>query len=244
MTSHQPLRHVMLDLETFATSPDAAIISIGACLFDPDQNYVPTGHDDTSEPGSQKFYQVIDLAGSGDTVRGTIDPATVLWWLQQSDEARASLFAPAKPTETLGAALLYFTKWLESHGLTPANKRSWSLWANDPDFDVSILTSAYRRYGIPFPLSYGASRSMRTVCRQAKKYDLLPNRNIVDPNTNKHDALADALYQARVVTAITQEMNKRMAWRELPTPTPSFRPPMAPNGRDHLDRPDVGVFRD
>jgi len=36
------MKHVMLDLETLATTPDAAVIQCAACRFDPDTGEVDT----------------------------------------------------------------------------------------------------------------------------------------------------------------------------------------------------------
>ena len=45
---------IMIDLETLATSPDAAILTIGAVKFDP-------FGDDINEPNCEKFYVRVDL---------------------------------------------------------------------------------------------------------------------------------------------------------------------------------------
>jgi hypothetical protein len=79
------MRDLMLDLETMGTSPNAAIVAIGAVKFDPG----------TGELGG-RFYQVVDLASS--VAAGcVIDPDTVLWWMRQSPEARAMFDAPRVP---------------------------------------------------------------------------------------------------------------------------------------------------
>jgi len=188
------MKHVMIDLETFGTSNDAAIVSIGAVLFDPNQGIVD------EERG---FHAKIDMRSKD---LGKIDPPTVMWWLSQSDEARAAL-TDVENTSKLGDALQQLNVWLNVNGFRPEDKRDWNLWANDPDFDVIILESAYRRQGVEYPFSYSSSRSMRTMSRLAGWLDL---KRIPVENTLKHDALADAIYQAKVVTAIMQELRKRI----------------------------------
>ena len=42
--------HLMIDLETLATTPDAAILTIGACTFDPKGSEICT-----------QFYERIEL---------------------------------------------------------------------------------------------------------------------------------------------------------------------------------------
>lgn len=195
------LRHVMLDLETISTKKNAAIISIGAVLFDPN-----TGIVGAPEGGmGDCFYEVIDPASRG---IGHIDASTVMWWMGQSDEAREDFHSKSVVRRELSGALQAFHEWLIRAGLTDSNKRDWRLWANDPDFDVAIFTSAFERLDIPFPLSYGASRSMRTMCELAREFNLYLGNP--EENTLKHNALADAVYQAHVVTDIKQAMRKRM----------------------------------
>lgn len=191
----QNMRHIMLDLETFSTRSDAAIVSIGAVLFDPNQGRV----------SGETFYRVIDLSASTPEKAGHIDPATVLWWMRQDKAAQDAL--TKEPGLPLGEALQDFGNWLRTMGMDASNKSEWRLWANDPDFDVVILANAYQRYALPLPFSYRSSRSMRTLCELAREFDIDPR---TEPNPQKHNALQDAIYQARVVTSIKQELRRRM----------------------------------
>ncbi|MFM9673750.1 3'-5' exonuclease, partial [Streptomyces galilaeus] len=72
------MNHVMLDLETMGQGNNAAIVAIGAVFFEPT----------TGEIGDT-FYRKIDLESAAQY--GEIDPNTVLWWLKQSDAARAEI---------------------------------------------------------------------------------------------------------------------------------------------------------
>ncbi len=189
------MKHIMLDLETFSTRSDACIVSIGAVIFDPNQGVISA-----TEEG--QFSANIKFVSSRNC--GHIDPNTVMWWLKQSQIARESIACAPSPT-MLTSALDDFSYWLRRNGVTKENKREWRVWANDPDFDVTILMNAYRRAGLPYPLSYGGSRSMRTMCALVKELKLYvaPVENVA-----KHTALADAIYQAHVVTNITQSLRK------------------------------------
>lgn len=85
---------VMLDLETMGQGPDAAIVAIGAVSFDLEAGKL----------GSE-FYTVVDLTSSVEA-GGKMDPSTVLWWLQQSEQARSELKRagrcawPSRPSPT------------------------------------------------------------------------------------------------------------------------------------------------
>ena len=58
----------MVDLETLATTPDAAILTIGACKFDPRGNNI-----------TDQYYERIDL----DSQNRRIDENTIEWWSKQ-----------------------------------------------------------------------------------------------------------------------------------------------------------------
>lgn len=70
------MNHLMIDLETMGNKPSAPIVSIGAVIFDPS----------TGEFGPD-FYRVVSLKSSVDG--GAVpDADTIMWWMQQSEEAR------------------------------------------------------------------------------------------------------------------------------------------------------------
>ncbi len=130
--------HVMIDIETLGTGPDAAVISIGAVYF--------------SETGLQKrFDRNIEF---GDAVRhGSVDGDTVKWWMQQSDKARSS--AMLYPLTCINV-ITYLDSFLR---FKPFN----CIWANAPTFDLVILRSLYKNLGVKVPWSYKQERCYRTV---------------------------------------------------------------------------------
>lgn len=191
---------IMIDLETFATDNDAAIVSIGAVAFnaDGDNASLFTNSPDALERGGQGFRANVNLAESAPAKRGNIDPATVEWWLGQSQEARDMLVSGERVQ--LGAALEAFVRWL--YTLTP-KVRSLRVWSNGPTFDETILRAAFRRYASPLPLSYRGSRCCRTMLELAELHgwDRKEAAAMVSTDTVKHDALSDAVFQARGVVS-------------------------------------------
>jgi DNA polymerase III epsilon subunit-like protein len=162
---------VMLDLETMGNSPNAAIIAIGAVEFDPESHTI-----------GKKFYTIIDLASSVDA-GGIIDADTVLWWLKQSDEARAALTDGI--TTSIVQALQQFQKWCASLG----NKKDLIVWGNGANFDNVILKSAFDRLEMAVPWHYWNDRCYRTV------KSLNPDIPL-QPFGIKHTAISDAENQA------------------------------------------------
>lgn len=160
------MRDAMVDLETMGNGPTAAIIAVGAVQFDPVAGVL-----------GDEFYAVVDLASS--VAAGLrIEPATVLWWLGQSDEARAAV---AMPGRLLADVLRDFAEWL------PAGAR---VWGNGAGFDNVVLASAYRALGMPVPWHYRDDRCYRTLCA------LNPDVGYARSGT-AHNALHDARSQAK-----------------------------------------------
>ena len=92
------MNEIMLDLETMGNRPDAAIIAIGAVEL----------NRETGQLG-REFYEVVDLA-SAMAAGGTVDASTILWWMQQSDEARGEFRRRGTKVED---ALNMFSWWLQ-----------------------------------------------------------------------------------------------------------------------------------
>ena len=115
---------VMLDLETIGNGPRAAIVAIGAVEFDPKTRTV-----------GDRFYQTDDLA-TAVKMGGEMDASTELWWLKQSDAARAEF---AKDGAHIEQALLDFKTWMFYRGAPEL----LCVWGNGAAFDNVILSSAY-----------------------------------------------------------------------------------------------------
>ena len=77
---------IMIDLETLATSTDAAILTIGAVKFDPFGS-------ELKEPAMESFYVKVDL-DSCDRIGLVTNDDTIAWWASQSKEAQEAAFDP------------------------------------------------------------------------------------------------------------------------------------------------------
>jgi inhibitor of KinA sporulation pathway (predicted exonuclease) len=126
------------------------------------------------------FYTNIDPASC---VRAGLkmDISTIMWWMQQSEDARAALNTPAPQ---LWKALEDFTQWIDS---TPAP--DLEIWGNGANFDNVLLAAAYDACGLPRPWKHYQDRCYRTLkC-------LHPDMKIERSGTH-HNALDDARCQA------------------------------------------------
>lgn len=177
---------VMLDVESMGLTPDSAIIAIGAVEFDM-----------VTMTLGGRFYQNIHLADSAKHGR-KIDPATVLWWMSQGDEARRALMYSAEP---LLHVLDKFEAWFECCG-DPNHVR---VWGNGPSFDNAMLDSTFKSVGRKTPWKYVNDRCFRTIC------GMYPSVLKDERTGTHHNALDDAVYQAEHILKIRRTLSARKA---------------------------------
>lgn len=128
--------NVMLDLETWSTQPNAAIRSIGACVFDADG------------VGDRFYRNIFNSCGLH------VDENTVAWWHAQSQEAKDALMIDQRD---LLETLIEFTAFL------PEPHNQVLIWGNGSDFDNVILANAFNHLGLKLPWKYYNNRCYRTV---------------------------------------------------------------------------------
>jgi len=164
------LTDIMIDLETLATSPDAAILTIGAVKFDPFGK-------ELQEPEMESFYVKVDL-DSCDRIGLVTNDDTIAWWANQSKEAQAAAFDPEGRMDIEEAfRQLYKFCW--------GAKRVWS---NGACFDIVICEHVFRKVGRAIPWKFWEVRDVRT----AFDLGIDPKR----PPVTAHHALEDAWNQA------------------------------------------------
>ena len=144
--------HVMLDLETWSTRPNAAIAQISAIPF----VYAKRGR-----IFQEHTFNAYVLLQDG---LGVVDQGTVNWWMEQDSVARAKLIAGLQHEGvTCAEALIRFEHW----PLLVPGFESWEncegFWSNGAAFDEPILTNAFNQHGKPAPWSYKVSRCYRTM---------------------------------------------------------------------------------
>ncbi|HCP1470631.1 TPA: 3'-5' exoribonuclease [Escherichia coli] len=175
--------HLMIDLETMGKNPDAPIISIGAIFFDPQ----------TGDVGPE-FSKTIDLETAG----GVIDRDIIKWWLKQSREAQSAIMTDEIP---LDDALLQLREFIDEN----SGEFFVQVWGNGANFDNTILRRSYERQGITCPWRYYNDRDVRTIVELGKAIDF-DARTAIPFEGERHNALDDARYQAKYVSAIWQKL--------------------------------------
>ncbi|EMY1203146.1 3'-5' exoribonuclease [Escherichia coli] len=175
--------HLMIDLETMGKNPDAPIISIGAIFFDPQ----------TGDMGPE-FSKTIDLETAG----GVSDRDTIKWWLKQSREAQSAIMTDEIP---LDDALLQLREFIDEN----SGEFFVRVWGNGANFYNVILRRSYERQGIPCPWRWSNDRDVRTIVELGKAIDF-DARTAIPFEGVRHNALDDARYQAKYVSAIWQKL--------------------------------------
>ncbi|HBT8174807.1 TPA: exonuclease [Klebsiella pneumoniae] len=181
--------HVMVDLETMGKKHNAPIVAIGAVVFDPATGSI-----------GESFYKVVCLESSVNW-GAVIDPSTVIWWLKQSSEARSAIVNDdAIPLQD---ALLQFREFV-SDNVAGGSKKA-QVWGNGASFDNSILRSSYDCIAEDYPWEYWNDRDVRTMVELGHAINYEPQKAIPFEG-ERHNALADAIHQARYVSAIWQRL--------------------------------------
>ncbi len=175
--------NIMIDIETLSSRKDAAVIAIGACAFD--------ANDIVGE-----FEVLLDARLSP----GRRDEDTLKWWQSQPPEVwQRMIGGGALPRDacTQLAEFIY-----RQPGGTPR------VWANAPTFDCDILRTLYEVVGMEVPWHFRDERCYRTLLalhRLHGSYDSAAIEAVYATRT-AHDALSDAVCQARVVQLACRRM--------------------------------------
>jgi len=167
------LQRFMVDIETLSQDTDAVISTIGCVAFS------------TNKIGSTAMFYTRVSIESCHAIGLRMDPATVLWWMDQPDAARREI------TSREGLASIYTAlQGLADFIQSEARGREIRVYAKDPDFDCVILRTAYKRTHMPCPWDYWQTRSVRTTLEDAGYNKKLKAQ---------HHALNDALIQVQAV---------------------------------------------
>lgn len=169
-------KHLMVDLETMAVSPNAVVLTLGAVHFNPYGN----GHSD-------KLYMRISIDDQ-DALNREVDPNTLDWWAKQDPAVMEEAFSPDDRVP-LAEAVDRFHKF------------AWgcdAFWSHGSVFDIIILENIYRQLGKPVPWQFWQIRDTRTL------FDLGWDPDM--PKGGLHDALQDAIRQAAGVQNIYSKL--------------------------------------
>jgi hypothetical protein len=173
------MEDIMLDLETMGVDDDAPILSIGACYFD-----INTG-----EIGDI-FYREIELKSVLENKNYISSIETMQWWMKQTEGAR--LLFQSKNTAPLREVLLNLCWFIKDES---------KLWGNGISFDIGKIKYSMGKEGIVNPVAFYNERDVRTIVDLGQRFGVDPKNEMVFQGV-KHNALDDAIHQAKYVSAI------------------------------------------
>jgi len=168
--------HIMIDLETLGTLPDAPIIQIGAVTF-------------TLQSESDFKEDVFNCLIKPS--QGIFDLNTLNWWIKTNADF---LYTCLDDGEDEAIVLYRFGKWLDEFNLS--NKTV--IWSWPTSFDIPILLSAFRRHQLYIPKVFIYTNKRSSVmCAKTLRY--LHGKDLRPANPNKHNAISDCLAQIAAV---------------------------------------------
>lgn len=175
--------HVMLDLETIDSGPNAAILSIGACKFDPNSNMSTAAF--YARISTQEQLELFDRTKSADTMK---------WWSEQTEQARRVF---QEPTMHVQDALDGFETFCMG---------TQGMWGNGATFDNVILSNLYIAARRDVPWKFYHNYCFRTVKAMGKAAGIIPPPFTGTP----HYALDDACHQAQHCQTIFKALNLKI----------------------------------
>ena len=173
-------KHLMVDMETMAVTPNAVVLSLGAVHFNP----YGSGYSD-------KIYFRVSIDDQ-DALGREVDPATIEWWGRQDPAIMEEAFSPDNRIPLVDA-------------MDQFHKFAWGcdrFWSHGATFDLVMLENIYRQLNKPLPWNYWQLRDTRTL------FDLGFDPDM--PTGSKHDALQDAIRQAAGVQNMYRKLNIRV----------------------------------
>ena len=167
--------HGMIDLETLDVFPTATVLSLGAVKFDPTSD---------ADPYSELYLKI--LVDDQDRLGRTTSDSTIEWWGKQDPAIMEEAFDQTGAV-TVEEALSQLNRWVVGVD---------ELWGHGYGFDITILENMYRMIGKPIPWQFWQISDARTITKR------MPKDPRKDMQTNLHNALADAYFQAKSVQII------------------------------------------
>lgn len=171
--------HTMLDIETFSSSPDAAIAQISAIDF-----YVGEEFEIQSQ-----FTANINQA-SNQAIDRHYSNQTLDWWAERPIEVQKLLMTNQR---SVNDVMQEFIEWLSPKSL---------IWCQGMSFDLPIIKSTLAALDIEIPWNYWNERDSRTLFKSLD-VDMQAHRS-----ADCHNSLVDVVDQARVLNHLLYQIEK------------------------------------
>jgi len=144
--NHWSIPRFMIDIEALGGKPDGAIATIGMALFD----FAKAGP-------KHSYYQRVDIQSCLD-IGLKIDLGTCLWWMKQADIARVEIYRD-EDRVNIELALVAMSKFIRMFSVSD----DFEVWSRGPDYDLTILETAFESCGLDCPWPFRSKRDLRSV---------------------------------------------------------------------------------
>jgi len=189
-------KDVMIDIETLGQGSNAPIVAIAACFFNLETGKV-----------QDTFHEVISLKSN--MKFGLIpDADTTIWWMNQTDEARAIFDSKQYPSVDLDLALENLNDFLTTH-CTVKPRVNLKMWGNGSDFDNVILWNALKTAKVKRIWSINNNRDVRTINDLGKMLFNIEHKKVPFEGI-EHYAVDDAMHQIKCICAVFKKLNKKV----------------------------------
>lgn len=162
---------ITFDMETVATTANAAVMQVAAIAWDRDAASNPFLLYD-----SFVFNEHVDLRSC--VVDGfDFDQQTVQWWSQRSDAAKCAV--TNGQANHVKEVFTSFINWINGT-VKNSGAEGALLWCQGMDFDSAIFKNICRKYGLQLPVKYQQFRDCRTVILEAALMQVEAGRRAKD----------------------------------------------------------------
>lgn len=160
---------ITFDLETCALSPNAAVMSMAAVVWDRNGEDTPfyTDEDRLKYPTYSAHVDLRSMFIDG----FDFDKRTAEWWGSQSDEAKANVLAADnydEPCLPIKDVVENFFSWVSAVEKSMQSS-DVNLWCQGSDFDIAILRNICNKYHIDLPIKHNHFRDHRTFYMEGAK---------------------------------------------------------------------------
>jgi len=186
------MKNIMIDIETLGTNPDSCVLQIAATSWD--GNEIDVG-----------FLFDVSLSEQVEAGR-TIEAKTVCWWLDDKVQSRVRSSVLGRSELVSPQAAVYALNEYIRVTRQNSDDGKVTVWANPPQFDLTIIKSIMKEWGITPSWNHWEERDLRTlrnVCRELKI-------NYENKNEEHHSAIADVRHQVEEVMFLMKELKSRM----------------------------------
>ena len=207
---------MMFDLETLDVKSSALVLSVGAVIFET----LP------AETGNyyvirDRFYRVLDMERQF-MIGRTVSQATLLWWMQQCQDARDEAFAPVR--HNVYRVMDELQDFVDAHDVTTRDfstvkidtppvetvQKINKFWASPVSFDFGIWDSLADDMSHSTPWRYNNVFDVRTVVNEAS-YPAKNHRLTRKVSGLAHMPVYDCEWQIDELHAARAKIGRRVA---------------------------------